>query len=317
MNKYHLIICLIILSIISLFIGVSNISLIDLFNDPDRLRIFLISRVPRLISILIVGSGMSVCGVVMQQMTGNRFVSPSTAGTFEFCKLGILFAILVMPSASISFKMLLAFIFSLVGTSLFMMMINHMKYKDGTFVPLIGIMFGGIVSSLTSFIAYRYDLIQNINSWLQGRFTLVVAGSYELLYIGIPVFIIIYLYTNQFTIASLGNEFASNLGLNYRLVVNIGLAVCALMSSIVVVTIGSIPFIGVIIPNIVSKYKGDNLKDTLPIIAISGALFVLVCDMIARILIAPHEIPIGVVCGGIGSFIFLFLILRRPKNAKA
>ncbi|HZG71690.1 MAG TPA: iron chelate uptake ABC transporter family permease subunit, partial [Chondromyces sp.] len=136
-------------------------------------------------------------------------------------------------------------------------------------------------------------------------------GRYELLYISIPLLIIAYVYANRFTLAGMGEEFAINLGLNYRRVVNIGLIIVALSSTLVVLTVGMIPFLGLIVPNIVSIYQGDNLKNNLSHTALLGAVFVLVCDIIGRIIIYPYEIPIGLTIGVIGSGIFIYLLLRR------
>lgn len=305
------------LCIASLFVGVTDIRLADLLQDTDKLYIFLNSRLPRLISVLLVGAGMSVAGVVMQSISGNRFVSPTTAGTLDFTKLGVLVAIMLFPAAQMGIKLLIAFAFALLGTWLFMFIVNKIKLKDSIFVPLVGIMFGNIVSAVTTFIGYRYDLIQNINSWMQGRFTLIITGRYELVLLGIPVLILVYIYANRFTIAGMGDNFAHNLGLNYRRIVNVGLILCSLMSAAIVVTVGSIPFIGVIVPNLVSMHFGDNMRKSLPYTAFIGAAFVLVCDIISRVIIYPYEIPISVTTGTIGSAIFLYMILKPPKKKVA
>ena len=180
-------------------------------------------------------------------------------------------------------------------------------------VPLIGMMLGSVVSSITSFISYKYELIQNISSWLQGNFSTVIKGNYEILYIGIPVGIITYIYANKFTIASMGEEFSTNLGINYQKIVNIGLILISFITSLIVVTIGSIPFVGLIIPNIVSMTKGDSIKNTIFDIAILGAIFVLLCDIVGRILIYPYEISVSTIISVLGSFIFLFILFKKEK----
>lgn len=172
-------------------------------------------------------------------------------------------------------------------------------------------MFGNIVSSITTFFAYKNDLIQNIASWLQGDFSTIITGQYELIYISVPVMILAYIYANKFTIAGMGEDFAVNLGLNYKKVVNIGLILVALISSVVLLTVGMIPFLGLIVPNIVSIYAGDNLKKTLSHTALVGAIFVLLCDILGRVIIYPYEISIGLMVGVIGSGIFLYMLIRR------
>jgi iron complex transport system permease protein len=247
----------------------------------------------------------------MQQLTRNRFVSPTTAGTMDSARLGIVVSMILFTSASPLQKMAVAFAFALAGTFIFMKILERIKFKDTIFIPLVGLMFGNIFSSITTFFAYRYDLIQNMSAWLQGNFAAIVKGSYELLYISIPVLIIAYIFANKFTVAGMGEEFSVYLGLNYKQVVNIGLIIVALITSVVVLTVGMIPFLGLIIPNIVTIYKGDNLRENLPYTALLGAIFVLFCDILGRLIIYPYEIAIGLTVGVIGSGIFLYLLLRR------
>lgn len=316
MKKRYLIPALIILSVISLFVGVSSISPFDLLDfQSEETQIFLISRLPRLVAILLAGAGMSMAGLIMQQLSRNKFVSPTTAGTLDATRLGILVSMLMFANASMIEKMAVAFAFALAGTFLFMQILNRIKFKDTIFIPLVGLMFGNILSSITTFFAYRADVIQNMSAWLQGDFSMVMKGSYELLYISIPVFIIAYLYANRFTVAGMGEDFSKNLGLKYRSIVNIGLTLVALITATVVLTVGVIPFLGLIIPNIISIFKGDHLQKTLPHTAMLGAIFLLLCDILGRVLIYPYEISISLMVGVIGSFIFLFLLFRRKAYA--
>ncbi|MBE1443722.1 ABC transporter permease [Paenibacillus sp. OAS669] len=312
MKLRYLVILLIILSIASVFIGVKDIKPWDIFKlSDDQLQVLFISRLPRLISIIIAGVSMGVVGLIMQQLSRNKFVSPTTGGTDDSARLGILVSLLLFTSATPMQKMLVAFVFALLGTFVFMKILDKVKYKDAIFIPLVGLMFGNIITSFSTFFAYKYDLIQNISSWLQGNFALTMKGRYELLYISIPVVIIAYLYANKFTIAGMGEEFSINLGLNYKRVVNLGLVIVALVSSVVMLTVGTIPFLGLIIPNIVTLYHGDNLKKNLPHTAVLGAVFVMFCDILGRVIIYPFEIPIGLTVGVLGSAIFLYLLLRR------
>lgn len=312
MKLRTLLAALIVLSITSIFIGVKDIRPWDMFSlSQDQLHVLFISRFPRLISILIAGISMGVVGLIMQQLTRNKFVSPTTGGTDDSARLGILVALLLFTGATPMQKMLVAFVFALLGTFIFMKILDKVKYKDTIFIPLVGLMFGGIVASFSTFIAYKYDLVQNLSSWLQGNFALTMKGRYELLYISIPVVILAYLYANRFTIAGMGEEFSVNLGLNYKQVVHLGLIIVALVSSVVMLTVGTIPFLGLIIPNIVTLYNGDHLKKNLPHTALLGAVFVLFCDILGRVIIYPFEIPIGLTVGVLGSCIFLYLLLRR------
>ena len=316
MKKRYLILALIGFSLLSLFVGVSRITPMDLLDfQSEETEIFLISRLPRLVAIILAGAGMSIAGLIMQQLSRNKFVSPTTAGTLDATRLGILVSMLLFANASTLEKMFVAFAFALAGTFLFMQILDRIKFKDAIFIPLDGLMFGNILSSVTTFFAYRADVIQNMSAWLQGDFSMIMKGRYELLYISIPIIILAYLYANKFTVAGMGEDFSKNLGLSYRRVVNIGLVLVALITTTVVLTVGMIPFLGLIIPNIVSIFQGDHLKKTLPHTALLGAIFLLICDILGRVLIYPYEISISLMVGVIGSGIFLYLLFRRKAYA--
>ncbi|WP_078381145.1 ABC transporter permease [Sutcliffiella halmapala] len=312
MKRRYLVGALLLLAFASLFIGVKGITPLDLFNlKSEQVQVLLLSRIPRLVSIIIAGVSMSICGLIMQQLTRNKFVSPTTAGTMDSARLGVLVSLILFASASPILKMTVAFLFALMGTFIFMKILERIKFKDTIFIPLVGLMFGSIIGSITTFFAFKYDLIQNMSSWLQGNFSLIIKGRYELLYISIPLVIITYLFANKFTVAGMGEEFSINLGLPYKQIVNLGLVIVAAVTSIVILTVGMIPFLGLIIPNIVSIYQGDHLKKNLSHTALLGAIFVLVCDILGRIIIYPYEIPIGLTVGVIGSAVFLYLLFRR------
>ena len=315
-KRRYWIFLLILLSVISLFLGVSSVTMRGLFNLEDsQWQIFLDSRVPRLVSILIAGASLSICGLVMQQLSRNRFVSPTTAGTMDSARLGILLAILFFPGASMLLKTAIAVLVSFIGSLLFMSILSRLKFKDTIFVPLVGVMFGNVISSITAFIAYQQDLLQNLSGWLQGDFSLVMSGRYELLYFSLPMLIISYLFAQRFSIVGMGKDFATNLGLNYNQVLYIGLLIVSTVSSIIIVSVGVIPFLGLIVPNLVTLYLGDNLKKILSHTALLGAVFVLFCDILGRGLIYPYEISINAVVGVMGSGIFLYFLLKRYRHA--
>lgn len=305
MKRFLLIILMIFLSLASLLIGAS-----DLTND-----VFVISRMPRLISLVMAGVGMSISGLIMQQLSQNKFVSPTTGATIDAAQLGIVIAMVLVPGATMATKAGMAFIFALIGTLTFMTIIRKITFKNVVFVPLVGIMFGNIIGSITTFIAYKYDIMQNVGAWMQGDFSMILKGNYEMLYICIPLIIIAFIYANHFNIVGMGEDFATNLGINYNTILYMGLGVVALVTASVVITVGSIPFVGLIVPNIVSLYKGDRIKGTLIDTALIGAVFLLACDIVGRIVIYPYEISIGLTVGVVGSVIFLYLILRRKSYA--
>lgn len=316
MKKKYLTLILITLCIISLLLGAKSINILDVFTGRDEtMHLMMVSRIPRLISTLVAGSAMSICGLIMQQISQNKFVSPTTGATIDSAQLGIVIAMVLIPGATVMQKAIIAFVFSLAGTLMFMIFLRNLKVKNIVFVPLVGIMFGNIIGSITTYIGYEFDIMQNVGSWMQGNFSMILKGNYELLYLAIPLMVLAFVYAHKFTVAGMGEDFATNLGLDYKKIVNLGLIIVSIVTVCVVITAGQIPYIGLIIPNIVSLYKGDNVHENIWDIALFGAIFVLICDIVARIMIYPYELSVGLTVGVIGSAIFLYLILRRKSYA--
>ncbi|MGI8074466.1 ABC transporter permease [Campylobacter coli] len=311
-----LLILLVVFGIISLFIGVIRINLDDIFSlSTTQLEIILLTRIPRLIAILLTGMSLSICGLIMQQLTQNKFVSPTTAGTMDCAKFGILISLIFFTGASFFTQTIIASVFALLGSFIFIQILRKIKLKDVIFVPLIGLMFGGIINAITTFFAYALNYIQNIQGWLQGSIANVMQGNYELLYISLPLFILAYFLAHKITIAGMGEDLALNLGVSYNTILFLGLIIVSIITSVVIVSIGVIPFLGLIIPNLVAIYRGDNLKKNLIYIALCGALFLLICDIISRLVIFPFEMPLSITTGVLGSLIFIFLLLKRKTYA--
>ncbi len=306
------------LAIASLFVGVSDVSLGALLSSApeDRpMQVLLISRIPRTLAIVLSGASMAIAGLVMQMVVRNRFVEPSTAGTTESASLGFLVITLLAPGWPLMGKMLVSALFALGGTALFLRILRAVPLRDVLLVPLVGIMLGGIIGAITAFFAYRYGLMGSLLAWNMGDFSGVLRGRYELLWIGLACCALAYIAADRFTVAGMGKDFTTNLGLNYNQVMVLGLVIVSLVSAVVLVSVGSIPFLGLIVPNLVSLMVGDNMRRTVPWVALGGAGFVLACDIIGRVVRYPYEIPISVVVGVIGSMIFLFLLLRTRRHA--
>lgn len=307
-----------VLALLSLFVGVSDVSLGALFSTSpeDRpMQVLLISRLPRTLAIILSGSAMAVAGLVMQMIVRNRFVEPSTAGISESASLGFLLATLLVPGWPLMGKMLISAGFALAGTALFLRILRAVPLREVMLVPLVGIMLGGIIGAVTSFIAYRFELLPSLLAWNMGDFSGVLRGRYELLWVGLGCAVLAYIAADRFTVAGMGRDFTTNLGLNYQRVMVLGLIIVSLVSAAVLVTAGSIPFLGLIVPNLVSLMVGDNMRRTVPWVAITGAAFVLACDILGRVIRYPYEIPISVVVGVIGSAVFLYLLLRTRRHA--
>lgn len=307
-----------ILAFISLFVGVSDVSLPALLSgtaDARAVEIFFISRLPRTLALMLAGASMAIAGLVMQMVVRNRFVEPSTAGTSESAALGFLVVTLLAPEWPLMAKMAVSALFALGGTALFLRILRAVPLRDVLLVPLVGIMLGGVIGAVSAFIAYRTNLMASLLAWNMGDFSGVLRGRYELLWLGLAGGILAYIAADRFTVAGMGKDFTTNLGLNYKRVMVLGLVIVSVVSAVVLVSVGSIPFLGLIVPNLVSLVVGDNMRRTVPWVAVGGAGFVLACDIVGRLIRFPYEIPIAVVMGVVGSAVFLYLLLRTPRHA--
>lgn len=310
-----LIILLCILSFISLFIGVTDIRIQDILGgDTKQLQMLFISRLPRLLAILCTGVGMSVAGLLMQKLCMNKFVSPTTGATISSAQLGILIALLFFPASTLWERTFFAFLAAMVGTWIFVYFIQKIQFKDVIMVPLVGIMFGNIIGGITNYLAYRYEMTQAMSSWLVGHFSLVIRGRYEIVFFIVPLVFLAFIYANHFNIVGMGKNFSKNLGINYNFVMFGGLSIAAMITASIVVIVGSISYIGLIVPNLVAMIKGDKIRGTLIDTAVFGALFVLICDMFGRVIIYPYELPIELIIGVLGSLIFIGLLFYRLRN---
>lgn len=306
-----------IMSFASLFIGVIDIQIADLFSgDFQKIEVFFISRLPRLLAILCTGVGMSVAGLIMQQLCMNKFVSPTTGATISSAQLGILLALLFMPNSTLWGRAIFAFVAAVLGTWLFVWFIQRIQFKDVVMVPLVGIMFGNVIGGITSYLAYKYEMTQALSSWLVGHFSLVLRGRYEIVYLVLPMVILAFVFANHFNIVGMGKDFSHNLGVPYNLVLFMGLSIAAIITASVVVVVGSISYIGLIVPNVVAMFKGDRIQGMLADTALFGALFVLICDVIGRVAIYPYELPIELIIGILGSVIFVGLLLYRLNHGR-
>ncbi len=308
-------IALFVLSVVSLFIGA--IDLTSIFRgDTQYLFLLFVSRFPRLLAVLCTGVGMSVAGLIMQQLCMNKFVSPTTGATISSAQFGIMLSLVFFTSANLFERTALAFVTSIVGTWIYVWMIQRIKFKDVALVPLIGIMFSFVISGFTNYFALATGVTQSLSAYMVGSFSLVIQGRYEIVFLIVPLVIVAYVFANHFNIAGMGQDFSSNLGVNYNVVLFMGLSIAALITASVVVIVGSVTYIGLIIPNAVAMFRGDKIRNSLLDVSLFGALYLLVCDVIARMLIHPFELPVDLISGVIGSVIFLCLLYKRLTGSK-
>lgn len=306
---------LLILSLLSMSVGVADFHWSALLSDPEHTQLFFISRLPRTLAIILVGATLSVAGMVLQIVLKNRFIEPSMIGASQSAALGVLASSLLFPAASLVAKMSFATCSALIGIGIFTLLLRNLSPYQKLMVPLIGIVFGNIIEAITTFIAYETDSLQLLSIWFAGDFSGVLAGRYELLWLTAVLSIVIYIMADQLSITGLGQNISTSLGINYHRMTWLALVTVAMITAIVVVTIGQIPFIGLVVPNIVSRLAGDRLRKNLPSVVLLGANLVLMCDIIGRLINAPYEVPISTIFGICGTIVFLYLLFKGKHHA--
>ena len=302
--------------VLSLSVGTAAFSVEQFLvgSNTDRL-ILLSSRLPRTVTVLLAGAGLSLSGLIMQSLTQNRFAAPDTVGTVDAARVGMLCGMILFPGLSVVGKMALSFFFAAAGTFLFLVVVNRLPFKSQMTIPLLGLMYGNILGGVANFFAFRFNVTQNLSAWMQGDFSLVIKGQYEGMYLIFLLFLALYFFADHFTIARFGKDAAKNLGLPFEAVLFIGTLFVSLTVAVILSTVGNLPFLGVIIPNLVSLRFGDNIRNTHGKVALFGAVFLLLCDIFSRAVIPPYEIPVETVLGVFGGGLFLWLLLKGRRTA--
>lgn len=305
------ILIVVLLGIISLFTGVY-----DIWGQEDGWDMFFITRVPRTIALMLTGAAMAMTGLIMHLITQNKMVEPTTIGTTEWAGLGLLAVYLLFPGPSLVLRMTGAIIFSFVGTMIFFLFLRRVRLRSSLIVPIIGLMLGAVISAFSTFMALFFNMSQVIEGWFIGSFAAVQIGRYEYLWIIIIVTLIIFLYANRLTLAGLGEDVATTLGVNYNRLILLANALIAVAVGIVAAVIGNIPFLGLIVPNIISMTRGDDLRSNLPWVCLMGMGTITLCDILSRVIIMPFEVPVSLILGTIGAVVFILILLRQRKSRR-
>lgn len=298
-----------ILGIISLFTGAY-----DIMGQKDGMEMLFITRVPRTVSLMLTGAAMSMSGLVMQLITQNRLVESTTTGTIEWAGLGLLFVYLIFPAPTMVQRMTGAILFSFIGTMIFFLFLRKIRLRSSLIVPIIGLMLGAVISAISTFIGLVFQMTQNIEAWFVGSFASVQIGRYEYLWLIVLVTIVIFIYADRLTLAGLGEDVATSLGVNYNRIVLIGTALISFAVGIVAAVIGNLPFLGLIVPNIVSMYRGDALRGNLPWVCLIGMGTITASDIISRTIIKPFELPVSVILGTVGAVVFIIILLKQRRQ---
>lgn len=300
--------CLSVLLSLSLVLGASGLRPWELIGTPDGRAILIESRLPRTLAAALAGAGLAVSGQVMQVLARNRFVEPMTAGAGQSAALGVLCVTLLIPGAALWIKMSGAALAALIGSLGLMALIRPLPPTQPLLVPLVAMIYGGIIGAAVTFFAYQGDMMQFLGTWLSGELSGVLKGRYELLWLVAVASGATYFIANRLTLLSLGEGAALALGLNVRRVTAVAVVAASVITAMVVVTLGAIPFVGLVVPNLTARLTGDDLRQALPFTALGGAIAVLGADILGRVVRAPYEVPVATTISVLGAAIFIAIL---------
>ncbi len=308
--------------IVALLVGRYRISVADFWRllfskngyEIERSIIFNL-RLPRTIIASLTGMALSVSGLLYQETFQNKLVSPDLLGVSSGAGVGAAIAItLGLSSVYVSF---FAFVFGVLTVVATLFVSTAFRNKSSTILTLSGIIVGGCMSSVLSFVKYFADAettLASITFWLMGSFEQsTMTDIYLLLPIVAVCSTVILSISWRINIVALGKEEAQTKGMNYRVYRALIIGVATLLTASSVAFSGTISWIGLVVPHIVRLAVGRNTKKTIPLCIIFGATFMIIADIISRVFTAA-EIPLSAVTGFFGTIIFIVLLFIRRNT---
>jgi len=287
--------------------------------DARDVTILFLLRLPRVLAAILVGSSLAVCGVVMQGLFRNPMASPEILGLSAGGSLGAVAAI----TAGLGAGSVLALpAFTIVGALVSASCIYLLSSSRGTtsllYIVIAGMaissLFNGITSALLLF-SREYQVTQFI-FWtmggLDGRGWQHILASAPILVPGIAV---LSLFSRELNLFTVGEEQARSLGMNVETIKRVLLVLSAIVTGVAIAVAGPVGFVGLLVPHLMRFLVGPDHRALLPAATLGGGLFLVLCDLVGRVLIPPLEIRVGIITAILGSPYLLLLIVRIQRRS--
>jgi len=310
---------LVIVSLAALLIGSSSVSLTNVFSvltgrsdDETARTIILQLRIPRIILAILVGAGLSVAGATLQSLLRNPLAEPyilgissgGTVGAFLAITLGLGWAQFTTP------------LFSFVGSGLVMMLVYSLGYRRGLLDPnallLSGVMVGAFFNSIILVVVAIFNQeLRTAYLWMMGNLsgaessTLVIVGPLIL-----ASSIVLVLQSRALNLIAVGDESAAQFGVNVERIRRLSYILASLITGLAVSVSGVIGFVGLLVPHVCRLMFGSDNRIVMPASLIGGGIFLVLCDLLSRTLLAPSEIPVGAITAAVGAPLFVYLLKR-------
>lgn len=310
--------------LLSLKLGPVKTSLDEVFRaiisgKSELTDIILGLRLPRALLAYLVGACLSLSGAILQGYFRNPLADPFILGASSGASLGAVLSLqlgLVLNLAGLSAQSLLALLASLLLVSGVYLISERRRFQTTESLLLTGIAAGALASALTSFLLFhRADAYEQAVFWLLGSFSLADWQQVSLVLGTLVLAVLVSQYlARDMNLLSLGDETARSLGCPVRSVRRVFLLLATLLASFSVSVAGIIGFVGLIVPHSVRLIVGPDHRRLFLHSALAGGLFLLVSDLLARLVLAPSELPVGVVTAAFGAPFFIYL-LNRPHSS--
>ncbi len=300
----------------SLCLGAVNVSLSQLWDilfhhtSSTLTNIILYARAPRTLAWLFAGAALAVSGAVLQNVLSNKLASPSIIGVNAGAGLGVTIcsACNILSGFRVSLAAFFGSLISVCVLSLFASRTNASK----TTVILGGVAFNSILNALSESIVALQPAIAALNADFRiGGFASVSYARLlpAMVLITVALVVLMTLF-NELDVVALGDETAQSVGLSIKRYRILFLVLVALLAGAAVSFAGLLGFIGLIVPHFVRRIVGNESRNLLPLCALLGAAFVCLCDLIARLVFMPYELPVGIFMALIGGPVFALLLIR-------
>ena len=305
-------------------LGTTSISLARAFDraipfaDNSDAQIFFVARLPRIMAAALVGGSLALAGAIFQALLRNPLATPDTLGVSSGAALGAMLAIAfhfdfaIAGLSSVSLSSLAGAIGALA--IVYMLATARRRGLSTTVLLLAGVTMTAFFSALTLFVQYMSDFADTFRAvrWLMGALDV---GSYTPLLAALPLmaiaFVMMAALPRPLDLISLGADAAAARGVNVQRAERLALVSASLVTGAAVSISGPVAFVGLVVPHIVRLVVGSDHRLVLPASALFGATFLIGCDLIARTMFAPIELPVGIVTAIIGGPFFLWLLVRR------
>ncbi len=294
----------------------------EIFADKTSIEytVFTKIRLPRLILAIAVGGGLSLSGAILQGIYRNPLVEPYTLGISGGAALGVAVAI-VFGFHAASFVILP--ISGFIGAMVTLFLVYFLSVKKGGLsvnsMLLIGVMVSFVASSAMMFLMSitTSDNLQSIVFWVMGSLdesnTMLIKIA---IYSSLAGLVLTYFFAQPLNALRLGEMRAKHLGINTKVTVKLLFIIASLLTGIAVSVAGVIGFVGLVIPHLIRLIIGNDYRIIIGSSFIGGAIFLILSDTIARTIISPNELPIGVITGFVGGLVFIVVLSRSKSHFK-